>query len=493
MRFFGRSLTGLFLVALTLALLGLAGGIVADALRDRMTSGMAMPPPDERVIAATVMTITPGAVTPRLTAFGEVQARRTLDLRARQGGVVVWVSDRFRNGAAVEPGEALVRLDPVPATDALALARANADEAAAIQTEASAAVILAQDDLAAAEAQAGLRRQSLTRQQDLAARGAGSSQAVETAELAVSAADQAVLSRRQSLAATRARVDQAAVAVTRAAIALAEATRGLADTELRAEFGGLVDGAALVTGAMIGANEVLGRIIDPAALDVAMRLSSGQFSQMVQPDGRLWAGRVTVDLGDGSAATGRLDRVAASVGAGQTGRLVYVALDAVPGQRRMLQPGDFVTVTVDEAPLPDAALIPASALGRDGSVLATGPQDRLEQQPVTVLRRQGDAVIIEVGDLAGRQIVTDRSALLGAGIRIRPVRADLATSSAPQFAPEFGPEMITLTEARRADLIARVDADPAMPADAKDRLRQQLQAEAVPADLIAALERRKGG
>ncbi len=486
MRFFGRSLTGLFLLAVTLGLLGLAVAVLAGAVRERSESAGPAQPGEERVVAANVMTLTPGEVTPVLTAFGEVQSRRTLDLRARAAGTVIWVSENFRNGASVAAGEVLLRQDPVLADEALALAQANADEAAANAAEATAGVVLAEDDLAAAEAQAVLRRQSLTRQQDIAARGAGSSQAVETAELAVSAAAQAVLSRRQSLASARARVGQTAVAVTRAAIAVTEAERALTETELVAEFAGLIDGVTIVTGAVVGTNDVLGRIIDPAALDVTMRLSTAQFGLLLAPGGGLAPGRVTATLDAGVTelrATGRLDRVGASVGEGQTGRLVYVALDAAPG----LRPGDFVSVEVEEAALTDVALIPATALGRNGSVLALGPDDRLEEVPVEVLRRQGDDVILRVGALAGREIVSERSVLLGAGIRVRPVRREAAATQAPPAG------MITLTDERRAELVALVERNDGMPADAKARVLEQLQASEVPAQVIDRLESRMGG
>jgi multidrug efflux pump subunit AcrA (membrane-fusion protein) len=484
MRFFGRSLTGLFLLAVTLGLLGLAFTVVANALRDRAAGDGPARPQEERVVAANVMTLTASEVTPVLTAFGEVQSRRTLEIRARQPGTVIWVSENFRNGVAVAAGEPLLRFDPVPAEEAVALARANANEAAATETEAKAAVILARDDLAAAEAQAVLRRQALTRQLDLAERGVGSSQAVETAELAVSAADQAVLSRRQSLAAAQAGVDQAAVAVARAAIALGEAERALAETELVAEFAGLLDAVTPVTGAVVGGNEVLGRIIDGENLDVAMRLSTAQFGLLAQGDGSLSDGRVTVLLDAGIAeisATGRLDRVGAAVGEGQTGRLVYVTLAASGG----LRPGDFVTVEVEEAPLMDAALIPGTAIGRNGTVLAVGADDRLEEIAVDVLRAQGDDVIIRVGALAGREIATERSVLLGGGIRIRPVRPDRAAVEAPA--------LISLTDERRAELIAFVEANDRMPAEAKTRMLEQLRADQVPAQVIERLEGRMGG
>ena len=485
MRFIARSLTGLLLLAVTLALLGLAAIAIGSALRQSMDPGGPGRPGEERIVAANVVTLTPQVIAPQLTAFGKVESRRTLDVRARSGGTVVWVADSFRNGLAVREGDVLVRLDPAPATEALALAEADLSEARAKESEAAASVTLAQDDLAAAEAQAALRRQALARQQDIAARGAGSSQAVETAELAVSAADQAVLSRRQALASALAQVDQTAVAVTRAEIAVGEAVRTLAETEVRAAITGRVDGVTLVPGAVVGASEVLGRIVDPVALDVAVRLSTAQFGLLLDADGGLQGGAVTVlpEGGSGVPLTGRLDRVSAAVGEGQTGRLVYVALDLAAGMEALLQPGDFVTVQIDEAPLNDAALLPATAVGRNGTVLVLGAEDRLEEVPVEVLRRQGDAVILRVGSLAGREIVQERSVFLGDGIRIRPVRPDAAVTG----------DKVQLTPERRAALIALVEASETMPEAEKARMRQDLEADAVPAEVVDRLERRMDG
>jgi multidrug efflux pump subunit AcrA (membrane-fusion protein) len=490
MRFLARSLTGLLLLAVTLALLGLAAMTVGNALRQSLEPGGPGRPAQERVVAANVMTLTPQTITPQLTAFGKVEARRSLDIRTKASGTVIWVADTFRNGLAVAAGEVLVRLDPAPASEALALAEAGLTEARANAAEAAAAVTLAEDDLAAAEAQAGLRQQALTRQQDIAARGAGSSQAVETAELAVSAANQAVLSRRQALASARARVDQTAVAVTRAEIALGEAARALAETELRAGITGRVEGVSLVPGAVVGGNEVLGRLVDPSALDVAVRLSTAQFGLLLDPAGGLRGGVVAILLNGIGAGplTGRLDRVGATVGEGQTGRLVYVALDEGPGLESRVQPGDFVTVRIEEAPLADVALMPATAVGRNGTVLALGPDDRLEETPVDVLRRQGDDVILRVGSLAGREIVLERSVFLGEGIRIRPIRpgADATDDGGVE-------DKVNLTPERRAALIALVEASDNMPDEMKTRLLQQLQADTVPTEVIDRLERRMDG
>ncbi|OZA04533.1 MAG: hypothetical protein B7Y02_16330, partial [Rhodobacterales bacterium 17-64-5] len=352
MRFLRRSLTGLVLLAVTLGLLGLAVLIVGGAIRQSLAPGGPAAPPVERVVPANVTLITAANLTPETTAFGKVEARRTLDLRSRQSGTVIWVAETFRNGLSVTEGDVLLRLDPAPATEALELATADLTEARAEAADAVAALELSEADLAAAEEQAVLRQQALVRQEDLAAMGSGSPLAVETAGLAASAARKAVLSRQQVLATARARVDQTRVAVTRAEIALGEAERTLSETELRAGLSGRVDGVTLVEGALVGANESLGRIVDPTALDVAVRLSTAQFGRLVLADGALAAGEVTVFApGSGTPLSGRLDRIGAAVEDGQTGRLVYVALAEDPALATLVQPGDFVTVGIREAPV----------------------------------------------------------------------------------------------------------------------------------------------
>ncbi|MCU0803445.1 MAG: efflux transporter periplasmic adaptor subunit, partial [Rhodobacteraceae bacterium] len=93
-----------------------------------------------------------------------------------------------------------------------------------------------------------------------------------------------------------------------------------------------------------------------------------------------------------------------------------------------------------------------------------------------LLRRQGDDVIIAPVAAAGREIVAERSALLGAGIRITPNR----------------PGLVTLTEARRAALIARVEA-ASLDAAEKTEILAQLAAEQVPVALVERFDPPAGG
>lgn len=488
MRFFRRALVGLVLAALTLGLLTLAGLTVRQAVEDSAAARSAPPPVRERVFSANVVTAETAEVVPQMTVYGEVRSRRTLELRSPRAGTVVDLAPGFEDGARVTAGQVLWRLDPADATAQRDLAQADLARAEAEAREAARALTLARDDLAAAEAQAALRAQATARQADLRARGAGSDAAVETAALAQSSADQAVLSRRAALAQAEARLDQSAVALDRQRIVLAEAERALSETVVRAEFDGILNGANLVRGRILSGNERVAELIDPAALEVAVRLSTAQYGRLLDGAGALAPLPVSVTLdvaGAEIAAQGRLARASAAVGEGQTGRLVFAALD---GGAAGFRPGDFVTLRIAEPALPAAVVLPATALGADGMVLALGPDDRLEALPATLLRRQDDSVILSAEGIAGREIVTERSPLLGAGIRVRPMRGAEAPEN-EQAAAEF----VTLTPERRAALVAQVEGNARMPAEVKARILAQLAEDRVPAQVVARLESRGGG
>ncbi len=485
MRFLRKSLTGLFLMALTLGLMVYAGALVRDAVTARMADEPRVPQARERVFAVNVVTVTPETITPELSAFGEVQSRRTLELRAATGGTLMAFAPEFVEGGRVEDGQLLARIDPANAQSALDRADNDLLDAEAEAREAQRAIGLAQDELAAAEEQVALRERALQRQQDLVARNVGTAAAVEAAELALSSARQAVLNRRQSLATAEARIDQAATRVARAEIARAESERRLAETEIRARFAGTLSDVTVVAGRLVSANERLAQLVDPNALEVAFRVSTQQYTRLIDDAGRLREAPVTVTLdvfGTNIAAKGALSREGAAVGEGQTGRLLFASLDAPRG----FKPGDFVTVTISESPLRGVAVLPATAVDAGGQVLVLAEDERLETARVELLRRQGDSVLVRARALAGRDVVAERTPLLGAGIRVRPLRADGAET------PEQ-PEMLELSAERRARLVAFIEANNRMPAEAKTRILAQLGESRVPAQVVARIEARMGG
>ena len=486
MRFLRHSLTGLFLAAVTAGLMLYAAQMVIGAVQTRLNAEARKPPVRERVFAVNLVAADLQEIAPELIAFGRIESRRSLELRSATGGRVTQLSERFEEGGIVRAGEVLVQVDPSDAQAALDQAEADMLDARAEERDAGRDLILANDELEATQDQAQLQARAHQRQLDLLERGVGTTAAVEAAELTAVQARQSVISRRQSVSQAEARVDLAATRVARSQIALDTARRDLADTTIRAGFDGSLQEVTLVEGRLVSANEKLAELVDPDQLEAVFRVSTLQYARLLDAEGALLPAAVEVTLdaaGAGLTARGQLSRASGAVGDGQTGRLLYASLDLAPG----FKPGDFVTVKVREPALQQVARVPASALGSDGMVLVLGAEDRLEALPVTLMRRQGDDVLIRGEGLEGRLVVTGRTPLLGAGIRVRPLRqgADLEAAQSP--------EMIELSPERRAALVSAVEANTRMPDAVKERLLGQLAEAQVPARLINRIEARMGG
>lgn len=483
MRFLRHSLTGLFLLSLTVGLFAYAGQIVFSAVQERMSAETEAPERRERVFAVNTVTAEPGTQTPVLTAYGEVESRRTLEIRSDSAGRVTELTALFEDGGRVRDGQVLARIDPTDAQFALDLARADLTDAEAEVREAERGLNLARDELAAAQSQAELRKRALDRQLDLEERGVGTAAAVELAELDAASAEQAVLTRRQAEATAEARVDQAQTRLSRSRIALAEAQKALDETTITAPFTGTLQAVSVVEGRLVSANEKLADLIDTTALDVAFRVSTAQHRRLLDENGDLILAPVRIRLdvfGLEMETTGRITRDSAGVEEGQTGRLVYARIDDPKG----LKPRDFVTVLIEEPPLDNIVRLPATALGSDGTVLAMTAEDRLRAVPVTLVRRQGNDILVSADGLDGLEIVTERSPLLGPGLKVRPLGDTPESQDTAQ--------MLDLSEDRRARLRRFVEDSPDIPAAMKTRLLGQLEQPEVPAQTVERLERRMG-
>jgi hypothetical protein len=81
-----------------------------------------------------------------------------------------------------------------------------------------------------------------------------------------------------------------------------------------------------------------------------------------------------------------------------------------------------------------------------------------------------------------------RTPLLGAGIKVRPLRAAAASE-----VPRRQAEMLELTDDRRARLMAFVEGANEMPDGDKERILAQLSQDRVPARVVQRIEARMGG
>lgn len=485
MRFIRQALIGLVLMSLALGLLGYAGYLGYETYKEVQSREARVPQARERVFTVNVRTAEPQTVTPHLTAFGEVQSRRTLDLRMAAGGQIVEISPNFVEGGIVAEGEVLVRLDDADAQSALLRTESEVSDAKFEISEAERAIALADDELLAAIEQEALRNAALARQKDLQQRGVGTTASVEAAELALSSAKQSVLSRRSGLDQANARLNQARTRLARAELANRDALRHLNDTVMRAEFEGVLSGVNLVQGGLISANERVGQLIDPSALEVAFRVSTQQYARLINEDGQLISAPAEVSLDAiGGSVTSKavLTRDSGSIADGQTGRVLFAKLDNAVG----LKPGDFVSVKVEEPAMRFVVELPATALNAQNQVLTVGEGDRLETLDVTLMRRQGNNVLVRSRDLPGRDVVTQQTPLLGKGIKVKVLREGASME------PE-APKMVKLTKEKQEELIKAVEGNQWIPAKPKERLLTQLRSGEIKEETLKRLESRRGG
>jgi len=484
MRFLRRSLIGLFLLALTVGLLAMAASAFYSGLQDKWAQESKPKPKRERKFTVKVQTAQATNVVPVLMAFGEIRSQRTLDIRAATAGTIVMLIKDFVEGGTVNSGDLLVEIDPRNAQSALERANGDMTEASDELSQATRALTLAKDEVLAAKAQADLRTQSLMRGKDLKRRGVGTDTAVEAAALAESAANQAVLARRQALQAADARLTRAKTRLTRQEVNLADAKRNLDDTKIYAGFGGTLSNVMAVQGGLAAKNERLAQLIDAKQLEVSFRLSTNQYAHLLGRDGVLGNADVQISMdifGVDMQAKGKISRESAAVGEGLTGRLLFAALETPKG----FKPGDFVTVRINEPELENVVTLPASALDAAGTVLLIGADNRLEQQQVKLLREQGNDVIVSASGISGREVVLSRSPLLGPGIKVTAIRQGQA--------PKAEPEMLQLSQSRRAKLVAFIQDSKKMPEDVKARILAKLADDLVPANMVKRIEDQIGG
>ena len=485
MRFLGRGLIGLLLFSLALGLLGLAGNTIKVAVQDRMNQEPRSQKARERTFAVKVVPAEVTSINPTLNAFGEIQSRKTLDLRMAASGQIQELSTNFVEGGSVKSGELLIRLDDSDYQTAVDLAENNLIDAKNEVMESARNLSFSKEELAAAEEQEKLRLRALTRQKDLVERGVGTAAALENAELSASGATQAVLSRKAAVDQAKNRGAQAETRLVRAELALKDAKRKLEDTKLFAEFSGLLSGVSLVKGGIVSANERLGQLIDPEVLEVSFKISTQQYTRLLNDNGELLKAPVSVALTNteqGLNADGVIIRDSASVAKGQTGRQVYAKLTKSVG----FKPGDFVAVKVEEPTLNWVVKLPSTALDASNKVLLLGEGERLEEAQVKLMRRQGNEVIVRSRDLSGKEIVAQRTPVLGAGIKVKAIRSGEENEVAEV-------EMLELTEERRAKLISAIETNGYIPKTVKERIIGQLTQPKVPADVVARIESRMGG
>jgi len=339
------------------------------------------PPPPE----VSFVTIAPASVEDNVEFTGEVQAYRTVQVRAQASGVIM--ARPFTEGSQVRAGDVLYRIDPTTSSAALLSAEARLAEA--------------QARLSNAETVAGRLRPLLQG-------NAVAKQDVDNAESQVAQARASVQDARGGVDAAR---------------------KGLTETTVRAEIGGRVGRALLDVGARVtGPNDILTTIdvLDP--IYVSFRPSAQQQFQWkrdpatareLAPGG---SARIEATLPDGSTFPneGRIGFIDPVVDP-QTGTQEYRA--QFPNPSHLMLPGEFVHVRVRGLVRPSAIVVPQRAvieqMGRQ-IVYVIGPQNKVAAREVQATSWTGDDWLIASGLNPGDRVVVDGVQKIGPGATVRP-------------------------------------------------------------------------
>jgi len=293
-----------------------------------------------------------------VVAYGNVTARRKLDLTAQVGGRVLEQAQSFEPGEIVDAGELLLRIDP---TDY---------------------------ELALAEA-----RQSLT-------------------SARLSLADAKAL--RQA-----ARVDEAEATVAAAEARIARAERDLANTEIRAPYRAVIDEQLVEEGQFISVGTRLGRILGADRAEVRLAIPPQDIGFIDGAQGgavRLFSTGATED-GEWS---GTVARVEARLDADTRVYPVVVEVDDPLSRERHGQPlrfGQFVRAEVEGGSVGNAVILPQAALHGDDDVFLL-EDGRLVRRSVEVGRISDGGALIVGGLAAGERVVTTRLDLMFEGMEV---------------------------------------------------------------------------
>ena len=350
------------------------------------------PPPEVTFVVAE-----PATVEDNLQFVGQIEAYRTVQVRAQASGVIL--SRPFTEGAQVRAGDELYRIDPTTADADARSARAR---------------------MAEAEARYSNSQTSIARLRPLLVGNAIAKQEVDNAEA--------------QLLVAKASVDEAKGA-------LDAAEKRLKETVVRAEISGRVGRALMDVGARVGGvSDLLTTIdvVDPVY--VSFRPSADQqYRWRTNPAARkaLAVGggaRVVLTMQDGVdfPRAGRIDYVDPVVDA-RTGTQQYRAEFANPD--RMLVPGQFTQVRISGLKRDSAIVIPQRAvlqqMGQE-IVYVLGDSNKVAVRIVKASGWSGKNWLIESGLKAGDKVVVDGLQKISAGATVRAkALTDSATAPAP--------------------------------------------------------------
>ena len=491
MNFLLRSFLGLIILSITLGFLIFGSFVLIEALKKRSEKSDNRRFQKERVFAVNVETLNKQIAIPKILSYGEIYSKRMLEIRPLVSGRLDYVSEKFVEGGYVKSGDILFRLNQKDYLNELEIAEIDLEDTKAQLSEAISKLDYANLEFEVSESQLNLRKNALDRQTQLAESGLITSSQLENTQLAYSSSKQQFLNKQNLVKSSKNAIDKLKIQLKRRSISIDKAKRNLDETEIKAPFDGIIASVNILPGSVINKNEKLGTLLDPNSLEVMFNLSANEFARVIDKDGKLLNLDITAYLklsNNNIPFSGKIERINPEIMNIGSGRKLFASINL--GENKTLRPGDFVVLEIKEPSLKNITVLPSSAVTIDGKIFILEEDNRLKEIEVTILRRQGNEVIVS-GAPTDKEYVMQRSPQLGNGLKIKPLRKkDREISNSVNLSKNN--ELVTISPEKQKKLINILDKLDRMPKSVKDRLYEEINSGKIKAKTLKRLEKNMG-
>ena len=491
MNFLLRSFLGLIILSITLGFLIFGSFVLIEALKKRSEKSDNRRFQKERVFAVNVETLNKQIASPKILSYGEIYSKRMLEIRPLVSGRLDYVSEKFVEGGYVKSGDILFRLNQKDYLNELEIAEIDLEDTKAQLSEAISKLDYANLEFEVSESQLNLRKNALDRQTQLAESGLITSSQLENTQLAYSSSKQQFLNKQNLVKSSKNAIDKLKIQLKRRSISIDKAKRNLDETEIKAPFDGIIASVNILPGSVINKNEKLGTLLDPNSLEVMFNLSANEFARVIDKDGKLLNLDITAYLklsNNDIPFSGKIERINPEIMNIGSGRKLFASINI--GENKTLRPGDFVVLEIKEPSLKNITVLPSSAVTIDGKIFIVEEDNRLKEIEVTILRRQGNEVIVS-GAPTDKEYVMQRSPQLGNGLKIKPLRKkDREISNSVNLSKNN--ELVTISPEKQKKLINILDKLDRLPKSVKDRLYEEIYSGKIKAKTLKRLEKNMG-
>tara|TARA_R110000737_G_scaffold53907_12_gene75831 strand:- start:1824 stop:3041 length:1218 start_codon:yes stop_codon:yes gene_type:complete len=346
--------------------------LIAGILIFVLFSSMKKPPEEKKdvdntpIVAVEAISLAP--MTLQVDSYGVVKPKYETELVAQVSGQIVELSATFVRGGFVKKGQLLARIDP------------NDYEAALIDAEAT-----------MASAQASLETE----------RAQGQVAEQEWKRITNTAPTQLSL-RKPQLAQEIARVKSAQASILRA-------KRNLERTEIRAPYDAMIDSRNVGLGSFVGMGSMVGKLLGTANAEVRLPVADNQLEFLVaQGKGAsvnlvgTFAGRETVWSAKIARSEGVID---------SKSRMSYLVAEisdpyalTEKNNNTPIRFGSYIKANILGIELAQAASVPRY-LVENSRVALLDSESKLHYSAVTIVRQDGQNVIISSGVTDGDQLI----------------------------------------------------------------------------------------